>query len=361
MSQVGTVLFSGVRHAASYLPLLLAQPEVKLLGLCEEQTAPDWARADTLQLCKTFDLPFLGDPSEALSREEVQLVIICSEPVRHARLALQALHANRHVLVDKPLATTLQDAVKVLEAARNSSGKSSVVHRLYAPPIQRARRLIDSSHLGLIQSADLEFLADGAQFGTSVERPELVADPALSGGGELTNFLMYPVDYLRYLTGLEVVEVYAEAGSFFFEAHRRYGVEDLGVLSLKLEHNVIATLTVGRVPHAPSVSPLTSSLRLIGADGYLCVEEDQPHLEVWNNQPRQRFQPVGGESGQIALSTLLNQFIQDIVQDRAPLYKMEDAWAAVAVTDAAYRSLASGQPEAVKPFPQKLSQEAPNE
>ena len=79
---------------------------------------------------------------------------------------------------------------------------------------QRSRRAIDAGHLGLIRSDDVEFLSSGLFFGASVERPEFVANPALSGG-ELMNVMVYPVDYLHYLTGARVTAVFAEAGTFF--------------------------------------------------------------------------------------------------------------------------------------------------
>jgi myo-inositol 2-dehydrogenase / D-chiro-inositol 1-dehydrogenase len=278
-------------------------------------------------------------------------VLVCSEPTRHARLAAQALRAGKHVLVDKPMATTLDEAAALAEAARGAPGKFTVVHRLFGPPVQRARRLIDAGHLGLVRSVDIEFLASGVHFGTSVERPEFVADPALSGGGELLNFLVYPVDYLRYLTGAEVVEVFAEAGTFFFEPHRQFGVEDVGILSLLLEHDILATLTVGRVPFAPTPGTGSSELRIVGSHGHLTVDENRPQLDIFSTRTERRGLPIAGESARGTVATEIDAFLRDIREGRAPLYGVADGWAAVAAIAAAYRSVASGQPERVSGFP----------
>ena len=67
---LGVLVLSGVRHAASYLPLLTAQPELELKGLCEEPDAPQWARRDTELLANRYNLPFLDDPAAALSRTD---------------------------------------------------------------------------------------------------------------------------------------------------------------------------------------------------------------------------------------------------------------------------------------------------
>jgi predicted dehydrogenase len=283
----------------------------------------------------------------ALNRDDIDLVVVCSEPTRHARLAIAALQAGKHVLIDKPMATKLTDATQVVQAATASGVKCTVINRLFNPAIQRARRTIDAGHLGLPRSLDIEFLANGALFSTAVERPEFVVNPALSGGGELRNFLGYPVDFLRYLTGLEIVEVYAEAGTLFLEPHRQFGVEDIGILSLRLERDVIATLTVGRIPYAPTSGHTASSLRIVGSHGYLTVDEEQPQLDIWSDTPSMRTRPIS-EAAQNGTLALIKAFIRDILEDRTPLYTSQDGWAAVAAIEAAYRSLATGQPVAVE-------------
>src|SRR3954452_2814270 len=279
---LGLLILSGVRHAASYLPVIEAHPDTVLRGLCEEAGAPEWAHRDTRQLAEKYGGPFTTDPEAALARDDVDLVLVCSEPTRHARLAAQALSTGKHVLMDKPMATTLDECAMLAEAAEGASGKFTIVHRLFAPPIQRARRQIDAGLIGLVRSLDVEFLASGVHFSTSVERPEFVANPALSGGGELLNFMVYPVDYLRYLTGAEPVEVFAEADTFFFEEHKSFGVEDVGILSVLLEHAILATLTVGRVPYAPTPAPGSSELRIIGSHGHLTVDENRPQMNIWS-------------------------------------------------------------------------------
>lgn len=348
---LGLLVLSGVRHAASYLPLFAARPDVALRALCEEADAPAWAHRDTRALADRHGVPFLTDPDAALARADVDLVLVCSEPTRHARLAARALAAGKHVLVDKPMATTLEEAEALVAAAAGAPGKLTVVHRLFNPAIQRARRLIDAGHIGLVRAADVEFLASGVFFGTSVERPEFVANPALSGGGELLNFSVYPVDYLRYLTGAEVVEVFAEAGTFFFDAHRQFGVEDLGLLSLALEPGVVATLTVGRVPYAPTPGTGASTLRLIGSHGHLTIDENRPELTIWSTATERRGRTIGGDAVQQTVGAEIAAFLDDIRAGRDPLYGLADGWAAVATIAAAYASLATGQPARVRPFP----------
>ncbi|HET9014030.1 MAG TPA: Gfo/Idh/MocA family oxidoreductase [Thermomicrobiaceae bacterium] len=348
---LGVAVLGAARHAGSYLPVLAAQPGVRLVTICEEPEAPGWMWDAARALADRFGLPVGDDVAGTLARPDVDLVLVCSEPTRHARLAGRALAAGKHVLVDKPMATSLVEADRLAAAASVASGCFTVVHRLYSPAIQRARAAVQAGHLGLIRSVDVEWLASDGLSGTSVERPELVADPALSGGGEMMNFLVYPIGYLRYLTGAEVVEVYAETGTFTFEPHRRFGVEDLAMLSLRLEHDIVASVTVGRVAQAPGAGSGTSTLRLIGSHGHLSVDENQPELEIWSagEQATRGARTIGGDAGARAVARLIEEFIHDIRSGRAPLYGAADGRATVAAIEAAYRSAATGMPVPVTP------------
>ena len=343
----GLLILSGVRHAASYLPVFAARPDIRLVAIAEEADAPEWMHGDARRLADRHGIPAERDLAR-LDDPDVDLVLVCSEPVRHARLAERALAAGKHVIVDKPMATTLADADRLVEVTRNAPGRCTVMHRLFSPAIQRARAAVAAGHLGLIRNIDAEFLASDGLSGESVERPELVADPALSGGGEVMNFAVYPIGYLRYLTGAEIVEVHAEVGTFFFEPHHRHGVEDLAILSLWLEHGIVATVTVGRVPQAPAGGPLGSTLRLLGSHGHLTVDENRPVLEVWGRTEAERRKlPVGGNPGGVAVATTIAEFLRDIREGRPPLFGVDDGRAIMAVIAAAYRSAATGQPERV--------------
>lgn len=340
---VGVLVASGVRHASSYLPLLRAMPQVALVGLLEDPAAAGWARQDSRSLAETHRLEYVEDRA-ALERPDVDVVVVCSEPVRHARWALAALDAGKHVIVDKPMAVTLEEANAVLEAAQRARGRLTVVNRLASPPLRRARGWIDAGQVGFPRHVSMDFLSNGSDFGTAVERPELVADPALSGGGELRNFFCYAVDAIRYLTGCEPVSVHAEGGSFFFEPHRRFGVEDLGVVSLELEHGVTASVLLGRVPQAPTSGGATSALQLVASHGHLVLDDESPRLSVWRPGEPMRRRPFSEAAATDVLTPMFREFLAAIERGAEPPYGPRDGWAAVAAVDAAYRSLAESRP-----------------
>lgn len=342
-SAVRILVASGVRHASSYLPLLRAMPGLTIVGLLEHPSAPAWAREDSRSLAEGHGIDYLEDLT-ALDRADVDVVLVCSEPVRHARWALAALEAGRHVIVDKPMAVTLEDATAVVEGARRAGRRLTVVNRLASPGLRRARTWIDAGQVGFPRHVSMDLLSNGSQFDAAVERAELVADPALSGGGELRNFLGYAVDAIRYLTGCEPVSVHAESGSFFFEPHRRFGVEDLGVVSLELEHGVTAAVLVGRVPQTPTPGGALSTVQLIASHGHLVVDDESPRLSVWRQGEPMEIRPLSEAAATDIVTPVFTQFFHAIERGTEPPYGPRDGWATVAAVDAAYRSLAEGRP-----------------
>jgi predicted dehydrogenase len=331
---LGLLLLSGIRHQRSYVPLFQQEPHLRLVALADEPDLPAWLDAANARLADDSGLPYLRDVDEALARDDVDVVCVGSEPTRHAALGARALAAGKHVLVDKPAALTTAECADLESAAARGGGTFSFIHRLYSPAIQRLRTLVDDGQLGVPWAVHVVWLTAGGLDGTSVEAPALVTDRALSGGGELANFLGYPVGTIRYLTGLEVTEVYARTAGHSSALHRAQGVEDFAVLTLTLTHGVLATITVGRL--VANAAPGAFTIRVHGSHGTAVADEYRPQVQV-ANQGATFF--GGPDPGSSALRQCVSDFIAAIETGTAPLCGLADARALAAVLEAAYRSV----------------------
>lgn len=337
-----TVVVSAVRHATGYARLLAGHPDYELVAVAEDNGADAHAHSAARTVADAQGVPLW--PITDVGPDRADLAVICTEPTRHATLAVQMLNLGLHVLVDKPLATDLTAVERVVAAARTAERTCAVMTRALAPAIRRVREWVDSGRLGLPRSVDIEFLASGEHFASAVERPELVVDPRLSGGGELMNFLGYPIDYIRAITGCEPVEVFAEAGTLFSEFHRASGVEDVAVVSAEFTHGLMASIVVGRVPSAPGPGPGTSTIRMIGSHGHLELDTDAPVVRCH----------LGGRTETIPIErspveAVLDELSTSIRSGFRPRYDCVDAAVAVASIKAAYQSIASGTPVRVHP------------
>lgn len=343
MSKLRIAFVSAVRHAGPYADILELDRRVEVVGMGEEADVEQWIIDDGRSVAEAHGITWHEDLGDWLSPDHVDLAIICSEPTRHARLAIEVMERGIDVLVDKPVATTLADADAVADAAARTGRRCTVINRTHAPALRRLRSWVDAGHLGLPLHLDAEFIASGKFFATSVERPELVVDPSLSGGGEMLNFLGYCVDAISYTTGLEVVDVHALASTLFSDLHREQGVEDVAVLSLGLENGVTATVTVGRVPFAPGLGPTSSSLRVLGSHGHAIADDDRPRLERYGAAG---LAAESFDGGQTALENFLDHVVTSVLSGGNPDYGIDDARATMAVIDAAMRSLDTGEPQA---------------
>jgi myo-inositol 2-dehydrogenase / D-chiro-inositol 1-dehydrogenase len=341
---LGICLLSCVRHQGGYAPLYANHPALRIVCVADEPDVPDWVRSVNQTFAEQYQVPYLPI-TEALRRPEVKLVSICSEPTRHARLAIQAAQAGVHVLVDKPIATTVADARRVVEAVQQSGIILTYIHHLFNPALEQARQLIDSGRLAVPWAFHIDLITGGGLDSGFVEDFALVVNPALSGGGEIMNFLNYAIGYLRFLTGLEVESVYALAGTYFFEPHQRFGVEDLGLVALNLERGVTATVTVGRIPAQLGSAAGSFTLRGQGLDGLFLLDQFQPRLAI-DKRPGQaptHYPPLPAQPTD--LEALLADLIRAIQGGPPPRCGPEDGLAITSVVEAVYRSLASGAVE----------------
>lgn len=334
---------SAVRHAEPYLELLKSDERVELVGICEDAAAPEWMVRTGQEVAEKYGLSWHLSLDSLLGSEEVDLIVVCSEPTRHAQLALQVMAKGVNVLIDKPAAVTLEDAVLLESEAKKQNVVCTVVNRTHAPALRRLRSMVDAGDLGLPLHLDMEFFASGAFFSTSVEVPELVVDPRLSGGGEMMNFLGYCIDAIRYVTGLEVENIYAMSGALFSDLHSEHNVEDCAVVSIKMSYGVTSTVTVGRIPRAPGFGPTSSSLRVLGSHASAVADDDRPAALVFSKDGSVESRSFDG--GAEALRAYLDHVVSVLTDGGVPEYSISDARANISVIDAAYKSVEERTPQ----------------
>jgi predicted dehydrogenase len=346
--QYGLALVSCVRHQKGYAPLFAEHPDIRIVVVTDEPDVPEWMHRVNQEFADRYGVPFVRGVEEALARPEVAMVSVCSEPTRHARLAIAAARAGKHIWVDKPISVSLTEADELVTAVEAAGVQLSYVHRLHAPAARRARARIARGEIGEPRSLHYTFVSTGSVASGAVEDFELVVDKRLSGGGEIMNFGGYPIDATRFLTGLEITHVYASAGGYFFEPHREWGVEDLAVLTLTLEGGATATIIVGRSPAPGHPTNGDMTVRVHGTAGSLFADENQPRVVERVLPPEPGAAPRASGTDTL-ISPLVEEFVASVRGEGPPLRSMYDARAIVAVIEAAYRSLVSGQVEPVAP------------
>lgn len=120
-------------------------PDVKLISAWDENLARGEASA------KRYDLPLLATPTEVIHDPRVDAVIITCETNRHAEMIEQAAAAGKHILCQKPLATTLEDCDRIIRAVRKHNVKFSMAYQMRHDPVnQKIKELLDSQAVGKV-------------------------------------------------------------------------------------------------------------------------------------------------------------------------------------------------------------------
>ncbi|MDE3253963.1 MAG: Gfo/Idh/MocA family oxidoreductase, partial [Bacteroidota bacterium] len=215
----------GLRHAE------LIQSFGKLIAVCD--TVPEKAQ----DFGNRFKVPFHTDLSVMLDTEEgIDVVVICTPNGLHASQAIRAFEKNCHVLVEKPMALSVQDCNRMIQSA-NTAGKQlfTVMQNRFNPPVMAVKQALDQNAFGKISSIQLTcFWNREAAYYADSWRGSL----ALDGGVLFTQFSHF-IDLLLWLFG-EVVQV--EAYTQNADHKGIIAFEDVGVVILRFANGILGTL-----------------------------------------------------------------------------------------------------------------------
>jgi predicted dehydrogenase len=172
------------------------------------------------------------DLDATLAREDVDAVVIATSSKSHGELIWKALTAGKHVLVQKPMTASIEEAEQALALAKGKGLKLMVsFFELFLPPVERARQIIEA---GLIGEPFL-FKAMMAW-----HTPDVTAgwrfDPELAGGGVILDGNVHHVSNAMYLLGNpKIKSVYAEYGALTADIK----VEDTAVILIRTDKAIL--------------------------------------------------------------------------------------------------------------------------
>ncbi|WP_433158962.1 Gfo/Idh/MocA family protein [Kribbella sp. CA-247076] len=159
------------------------------------------------------------DWRKLLGRDDIQLVDVCTPGDSHAEIAIAALEAGKHVLCEKPLANTVEEAEAMTAAAEAAAAKGirSMVGFTYrrVPAIGLARQLVAEGRLGTIRHVRAQYLQDW------IADPEAPLswrlDKEKAGSGALGDIGAHIIDLTQYITGDHIAEVSGQLETFVKE------------------------------------------------------------------------------------------------------------------------------------------------
>lgn len=284
------------------------------------------------------------DYGEVLKHKDVRIAVVTSCTSSHAKIAVDAAKAGKHILLDKPMAAKLGDADRIINAANEAKVKLMMTHAYrFAPCYVRTKELIDIGVIGKPKLAVYTTRAPLPEDWPGSGRPGWYADPERAVGGAFIDHAAHNVDIILWLFGGRVRKVYAEMDKLI---HKDLGAEDYGIATLKFEDESIVTVESSWTALPPT--DFDEILQIGGDKGLITASQTMsPALRVCGKMEpfkeclRLEVPLTHWTENQ---KRVLEHLIDCVIQDRRPLVPGEDGRATLEVCLAAYESARTGRP-----------------
>ncbi len=271
-------------------------------------------------LSKRFGVPCLHF-DEVLEHPEVEAVCICTPSGQHATQTIAAAKAGKHVLVEKPMALSLEDADAMIQACDDNGVQLGVMlQRRSETLFQQVKAALEAGDLGDITlgSVTMPYLRPQSYYDQAQWRGTKSQD----GGGVLMNQGIHLLDLLLWFMG-DPIKVSAYANTL----QRNIEVEDTLVATLQFANGALATFTATTTT-APG---FPHRLEIYGTQGGIQLEGEGVRVWTLNNPAQAKIKPTlvsdssagsGGDPRGIKPTghiNLFKDFMQAIKQKRSPL------------------------------------------
>jgi UDP-N-acetylglucosamine 3-dehydrogenase len=305
MKELGVAIigtgFWGRNHARVYKEL----PATNLIAICDVNAERAKAVADQ------FGVKAYTDSGRMLKNKEIEAVSVCTWSTKLAKEAQKSLHAGKHVLVEQPMATNMQQAEKLLKTAQENGLHLTVGFLMrFIPGLQRIRDAVESKKIGDMVSATAKRVS---------QWPERIGDV-----GVVKDTAIHDIDVMRFISQENPVSVYAKTGSM-----RLRKFEDYAQIMLNYESGKSAFI------ESNWLTPYkTRTLNVTGSDAIMRL--DYITQELWVESAQETVQPRIGY--QEPLKMELQHFAECILEKKKPLVTGIDGLKALQIAIAALQS-----------------------
>lgn len=303
-------------HGSRYARHLLRGdvPGARLAAVCRRD------RASGRAFAAEYGLSFVDDPRELAVRPDLDAVVVALRPDLHEGVVTACLDAGRPVLVEKPMATDAESALRIARRAMRGSVVMVAQTLRFNALVNAMRR--DTASLGGIRMVSV-----GQHF-EPVPRPWL-DDPG--PGGVLWNTAVHGLDLLRYLTGAEPASVTAECGRITTER-----TEDQAAVTVRLDPGSI----LGVVENSRTTLARSGRIEIVAERGILLGDHIHHTLVRCSGRKIEQVEPVPPVH---TVEEALRAFVECLVEEAEPPVTARDGYLAVAMAAAAHRSAREGR------------------
>ncbi|MBM7553308.1 Gfo/Idh/MocA family protein [Thalassobacillus pellis] len=213
--------------------------ECKISALCD--LYPEKAKKTSEQF--GLDVDVVQDYQELVYRDDIDLVSVCTPPYTHADIAIDFLNGGKHVIVEKPMASSLEECDAMNKAAeKNGKILSIIAQNRFRSPMMKLKHVLDTGLIGPVLHTQVDsFWWRGHSYYDLWWRGTWEKE----GGGCTLNHAVHHIDIFQWMNGMpdEITAVFSNT------AHDNAEVEDLSVTIGRYENGALAQITSSVVHH----------------------------------------------------------------------------------------------------------------
>lgn len=268
------------------------------------------------EIGERYRVDWYTDPEEVFKRPNVEAVSICTPTVTHANIALRAIESGKHILVEKPMTNTIDEAKRLIKATKAQGVHLAVgfVER-FNPAVAKAIDIISRGEIGEVILAHARRVS---------RRPLRIGDV-----GVIKDLAIHDIDVVNQLFDADAETVFATAGSI---AHH---FEDYANITIDFKNNRSAFIETNWLTPRK-----VRSLTITGTEGLVNIEYITQQVIVENNE--RLYQPFF--EYEEPLYRELYSFVNSILRDEPPQVTGKDGLKALKICEAAIQSAKTGQP-----------------
>lgn len=309
---IGTGAIVERRHAPEYSN----NTNAEIAGFCDMN----------LQRAEEFAQKYGGkayqDYRDMIKDPSIDAVVVCTSNSTHAQISIDALTNGKHVLCEKPMATTLEDCLAMKKAAEENNVKLMIAHnQRFTFPHQKAKEIIDNGSLGKVLWFSTNLAHPGPENFSVEKKATWYLSKSNSGFGVLTDLGIHKTDLLMWLLGERITEVSCMAGTFDKKLENGEFIDtyDNAVSTLKTENGIIGAM----VNSYTNYGDWNNRTEIYLTGGVIKVHHNEAYpLEIITKDGERTIYPA--EEG-IVNSRINDAFVECIVRDTEAAVTAEQA------------------------------------
>lgn len=289
-----------------------------------------------------------------LLQEDLDAVSVCTYNALHYQTTMDALAARKHVLLEKPMSTTLAEGVDMVRAAREARRMLTIgFQSRYDPTVIKAREIVQSGELGQIYYVETGGgRRRGIPGGTFVSK-------ATAGGGAVLDIGCYSLDTTMFVLGhpkpltvsaflcnhFGTSPVYSKTASWGGVDPTKFDVEDFGAAMIRLEGGICVIFKISWAMHMDTLGPAM----WLGTEGGLKLQDGlKLYHDRFGSEARTELQQPGrSESGDPFLRKV-ERFVDAVREGKPAPIPADEVLLTQAMLDGVYRSAQQGREVAIE-------------